>query len=1052
MMLKVSEIVEVSRFQFTQVPQHFSFVANHDIELRTSSCGLAHMSSNVLRLHSQAGYLLSLFQRGGGIHCLDASIVLDREALKLCPLEHPNRSQSLNSLAYSLYYRYNEFGTMRNLDEAIELSRKALDLCPPGSLHRPPTLIYLSRYLSTRYIRLGRMKDLDEGIVRGREALKLCPPGNTFRSESLDVLSISLSTRYDQLGVMENLDEAIVLGREALKLCPSGDPHRSSYLVDLAVHLSSRYHQLGEMNDLDDGIVLGREALELSPHNDPNRPRSLNNLACDLSNRYERLGEMKDLEEAIVLGREALKLLPPKNPDRWQPLMSLSARLTKRCTHLRVIDDLREAIILDGEALELCPPESPGRSKTLTSLAVDFSSLYDLTGEMGALDKAIVLGREALALCPPGHPGRPTSLSNLAARLTTRYRGVQVGEIQDLNDATALYQEALGLLPPGHPDQSQLLNNLAIHFATRYDQLKKAEDLDRAVALNREALERCPFGHPNRTYSLDCLASTLCSRFRQIGDVDGREELFSLYAELAHVSQTVSTVGLTAARSWVRAAEEFQHPTILEAYRTSLQLLVQHLATLPSLPQNLSLLKALASSLAVDAFSAYVRHRSPTDAVELLEQGRGVFWSQLSRLRSPLDDVIASGQAGKKLADEFIQLTSNIRNILSSPDTAVHDRVWRLNLQLEKVVTDIRGLSGLSRFLLPPLFSDFQQAASEGPVIIVNASEYSCDALIVLLDRDPVHIPLSITIKYVRELSSRLRDLTRRARSGNVARDLGLILRELWDDVVSPIVDYLQKIYPSRSRIWWCPTAEFSLLPLHAAGPYRKGQKNLADLYISSHTPTLTALIRARQRDSPNSAAEQKRFIAIGQANAPGESELPSVSAELASIAQLVDGLATFTRIEGEEATISRASEELGKNQWIHLACHGLPNSKRPFESAFALADGHFTIQKIIQCEPENPQFAYLSACHTTVGDKDSPDEVIHLASAIQFAGFRSVIGTMWAVDDGETKKITQTFYANMKDESGRLDHTRAAFALDKTMRSVDIPLDQRVLYIHIGA
>jgi hypothetical protein len=40
----------------------------------------------------------------------------------------------------------------------------------------------------------------------------------------------------------------------------------------------------------------------------------------------------------------------------------------------------------------------------------------------------------------------------------------------------------------------------------------------------------------------------------------------------------------------------------------------------------------------------------------------------------------------------------------------------------------------------------------------------------------------------------------------------------------------------------------------------------------------------------------------------------------------------------------------------------------------------------------------------------------------MQFVGFRSVIGTMWAVD-----------------ESGRLDHTLAAF-------------NQRIVYIHLGA
>ena len=70
----------------------------------------------------------------------------------------------------------------------------------------------------------------------------------------------------------------------------------------------------------------------------------------------------------------------------------------------------------------------------------------------------------------------------------------------------------------------------------------------------------------------------------------------------------------------------------------------------------------------------------------------------------------------------------------------------------------------------------------------------------------------------------------------------------------------------------------------------------------------------------------------------------------------------------------------------------------------------------------------------------------------MQFAGFRSVIGTMWAVNDEHTNKVTSTFYGHVVDESGRLDHTRAAFALWKTMKSVNIPLDQRILYIHLGA
>jgi CHAT domain-containing protein len=499
-------------------------------------------------------------------------------------------------------------------------------------------------------------------------------------------------------------------------------------------------------------------------------------------------------------------------------------------------------------------------------------------------------------------------------------------------------------------------------------------------------------------------------------------------------------------------AEDFQHPTILLAYETSLRLLIQHLAALPSLPHHLVILKNITSSLAVDAFSACLRKRAPARAVELLEQGRGVYWSQLTRLHSPLEDVVVSSPTGKKLADEFTRLALLIRSALNSPDAPQHERLCHLNFELQRVVTEIRNLPGLSRFLLPSLFPDLQCAASDGPVIIVNASKYSCDVLVVFFDRDPVHIPLQISQEDVRDLSTELHTLTVRAMTDDVTKELAFFLRKLWDQIVSPIVDCLQTSHPTQSRIWWCPTAEFSVLPLHAAGPYRKCQRNLPHLYISSYTPTLTALIRARRRHASNSAPEQKRFIAIGQANVAGESELLSVGAELDNICQCVDGLATFTRIDGEDSCILRVVEELGKHEWVHLACHGLPNRKQPFESAFALHDGYFTIQRIIGCDLKNPEFAYLSACHTTVGDEESPDEVIHLASAMQFVGFRSVIGTMWAVDDGETNKITSTFYQQMVDASGHLDHTRAAFALNKTMKFVDIPLDQRILYIHLGA
>ncbi|KAG8221500.1 hypothetical protein J3R82DRAFT_1715 [Butyriboletus roseoflavus] len=78
-------------------------------------------------------------------------------------------------------------------------------------------------------------------------------------------------------------------------------------------------------------------------------------------------------------------------------------------------------------------------------------------------------------------------------------------------------------------------------------------------------------------------------------------------------------------------------------------------------------------------------------------------------------------------------------------------------------------------------------------------------------------------------------------------------------------------------------------------------------------------------------------------------------------------------RVEGEKSCIAQVTEGLCKNEWVHRALrYTVPNQKPPFHP---------------RCELQSSQIAYLSACHTTVGDENSPNELTHLTSATQFAG-----------------------------------------------------------------
>ncbi|KAG2757240.1 hypothetical protein P692DRAFT_201698551, partial [Suillus brevipes Sb2] len=98
--------------------------------------------------------------------------------------------------------------------------------------------------------------------------------------------------------------------------------------------------------------------------------------------------------------------------------------------------------------------------------------------------------------------------------------------------------------------------------------------------------------------------------------------------------------------------------------------------------------------------------------------------------------------------------------------------------------------------------------------------------------------------------------------------------------------------------------------------------------------------------------------------------------------------------------------------------------------------------------------FAFLSACDTAAGDLSTPDEVIHLAAGLQFAGVKSVIGTLWKVADATVKRLVEEFYKNFCKD-GIMNSERAARALHQAVQSLasdrDVPLDQRIVFVHIG-
>ena len=794
----------------------------------------------------------------------------------------------------------------------------------------------------------------------------------------------------------------------------------------------------------------------------------LNGLAVTLSIRYDQEGHVADLNRAIEIEQSRLDLCPMDHPEHVEALAELALSLSRHYEIQQNREDLDRVVEMQQRWLDLCPLGHSDHTRALSALASSLWNSY-LAGEVAGLDKAIEMQEKMLELCPAGYLYHDTALNNLAQSIGARYEAL--GNLTDLVRAIDLQEKHLELCPVNHQDHGLALWTLAVSLKNYYIKTEDHSHLARAIELMEEALNVYPVQHCQFASVASELTAMILLSFEhsQIPD-QSLGKVFQTYGQLKKCGPAVSLNLWEATQNWVQHAEEYNHSSVLEAYQISLNTLDHFTSLNSSLGSRHETMQTKVANLANDAFSCATRHGDFKMAVELLEQGRGILWNQLARFDTSVAALESQGTLGHELGKRFTRLSADLKKHAEHRGGGRStDPYWRVQIEWQSVVDNIRRLDGFSRFLLPPCFDDLERAAENGPVIVVNASEYGCDALIVLPARAPVRVPLGCSLEDVVQLCDQLLELTEDSNAYGTHRELYVkeLLRELWSSVVARIVSVLHNDVqlPPGSRIWWCPTSKFTTLPLHAAGPHRRGQKNLMDIYVSSYAPSLSALLRARdrlrsQRDSRSAsgAPSMISFAAVGQAHPSADtnlSQLPEVEHEIQRIREetnMPPDSVTFESVTGAAASTEGALQAFREHCWIHVACHGAQHATKPFDSWFAMGDGKLTLMRIIQERFTNSEFAFLSACHTAVGDASTPNEVLHLAAGMQFAGFNGVIGTLWRVDDSIAHQVVTRFYKEMFNRPV-VDFAHAAAALNTAAVETanEVSLEKRIVFVHIG-
>jgi tetratricopeptide (TPR) repeat protein len=115
-------------------------------------------------------------------------------------------------------------------------------------------------------------------------------------------------------------------------------------------------------------------------------------------------------------------------------------------------------------------------------------------------------------------------------------------------------------------------------------------------------------------------------------------------------------------------------------------------------------------------------------------------------------------------------------------------------------------------------------------------------------------------------------------------------------------------------------------------------------------------------------------------------------------------------------------SPEVGQYQILHLATHGLINSEHPELSGIALtmvnrdgtdAHGFLQLHDIYNLKL-SADLTVLSACDTALGKDIKGEGLIGLTRGFMYAGSRSVVASLWKVDDRATSVLMGHFYKAM--------------------------------------
>jgi CHAT domain-containing protein len=217
---------------------------------------------------------------------------------------------------------------------------------------------------------------------------------------------------------------------------------------------------------------------------------------------------------------------------------------------------------------------------------------------------------------------------------------------------------------------------------------------------------------------------------------------------------------------------------------------------------------------------------------------------------------------------------------------------------------------------------------------------------------------------------------------------------------------------------------------------------------VVSYTPAVKIMGNCIKKATRSLSKKTLRALLVAVPESFGMDALPEAMNEIEAISQLLppgrrinsphmnekDGLSSR-----RGATVDDVLSHLSEADILHLACHGR-SEEFSFDTGFLMTDRVLRVADL---------------CETAKPGRSVHHSAMHLASTLLYAGFHSVIGTMWTMGDIDGVQVSLEVYnAMLAGDGDKVDLNVVPYALDTAIRNLregGVSSDRWATYMHFG-